>query len=214
MVWRCHMEKWFFSEEPSSCRFRDIYLSNSYFPFLYRSFHNKLSGTAADGAVVCHRQRGGSRDHGHFCFRHLQLKGPVWLKLTLDAVLSIVVTVNGVVLATASYPHLEFLYFPAAALLALGLASGSVQALVWGAILSAAVREDAGLHIAAPFLLALVYKWSVDSRFSMEFWRKAGALPMRYFWLLCALPVGLALISIIVPGLFVNRTPLLFDEYF
>jgi hypothetical protein len=107
-------------------------------------------------------------------------------KVVVDALLAFAVILNATVVVSLLYPHLEFLYFPATALFCYALLTQNYLLIFVAILLVVATREDSGFHLAAPFLLV-------------------------YF---CALPVMLAIASLIVPGFFVQKRPLLVDEYF
>jgi hypothetical protein len=72
-------------------------------------------------------------------------------KVIIDALLAFAVTINGTVLASVTYPHLEFLNSPAIALFCYAMLSQNYRFIFAAILLVVSTREDAGLHLAAPF---------------------------------------------------------------
>lgn len=134
-------------------------------------------------------------------------------KVFLDALLAFAVIMNATVLESISYPHLEFLYFPAAALFCYAMLSENYLFIFTAILLVAAAREDAGFHLAAPFLLTFVLVTVLDKAKWLQRWplERFSARQIVFF---CVLPVVFAALSTEGPRLFVQKVPLLMDEYF
>jgi len=112
------------------------------------------------------------------------------------------------VIENFAYPHLEYLLFPTASILVLGLILKRSW-MVWvGLILAAAVREDCGFHMAAPFLLVLL----CTLLFPRFFGRLSSQTWNRYLSVAIA-AILLSLGSMFIPSLFVHKESLFQDEY-
>ena len=134
-------------------------------------------------------------------------------KVIGDALLAFAVIMNATVVVSVIYPHLEFLYFPATALFCYAMLSQNYLFIFAAILLVVATREDAGFHLAAPFLLAFVLVTVLDKAKWLQRW-PLERFSARQFVYFCALPVIFALASTVVPGFFVQKLPLLVNEYF
>jgi hypothetical protein len=134
-------------------------------------------------------------------------------KVIVDALLAFAVTMSAPALESVTYPHLEFLYFPTTALFCYAMLSQSYLFIFVALLLVVATREDAGFHLAAPFLLTFALVTALDKVKWLQRW-PLERFSVRQFVYFCALPVIFATASLIVPGFFVEKLPLLVNEYF
>jgi len=142
----------------------------------------------------------------YIVFRHLLGPGT---KAQIGAFFGAVVLIlSAPIIENYTYPHIEFFLFPTASIFVLGLFFKRPWVIGLGLILTAAVREDCGFHMAAPFMLVLLF-CTVFPRFFGRMDRRSRNL---YFSISVA-GILLSLGSMFIPGFFVHKETLFQDEY-